>query len=163
MPQHSSLAGAELHQDRYISTAVSGDAGKVTTPSAVDGVGELRNLLETEISQVTDILSVYFTDVSTAGSIYIAAPYNGTITKVQTALGAAITAADETVRLRLGGVVVTDSAVTIAYSGSAEGDVDTATPSGLNTVTAGQAIQVQTDGTSTGAAGCSVTVFIRRS
>lgn len=163
MPQHSTLTGAELHQDRFISTAVAGDAGKVTTPSAVNGVGELRKLLETEISQVTDILSVYFTDIATPGSIYIAAPYNGTITKVQTAINAAITVADEKVRLRLGGVAVTDSEVTISYFGSAAGDIDTATPSSGNTVTAGQAIQVQTDGSSTGVAGCVVTVFIRRS
>lgn len=163
MPTHSSLTGSELHQDRYISVAVPGDAGKVTTPSAVAGVGELRNLLETEISQVTDVFTVLFTDVTTAGSLYFTAPYNGVITKVYTCINGAIGTADEKVRLRLGGVAVTDSEVTIAYSGSAAGDVDSATPSSGNSVTAGSAVQVQTDGSSSGGASCIVTVSIRRS
>lgn len=49
MPLHSAMSGSELHQDRYISTAVAADAGKVTTPSAIDGTGELRKLLVREL------------------------------------------------------------------------------------------------------------------
>lgn len=163
MAIHSSLTGSELHEDKLISTAVPGDAGKVTTPSAVAGIGELRKLAETEITSVTDVLTVTFSDVTTAGSLYFSAPYNGVITKMQTCISAAITTADEKVRLRISGVAVTDGEVTISYFGSVAGDVDTATPSSGNTVTAGQAIQVQTDGTSAGGTSCVVTVFIRRS
>jgi hypothetical protein len=164
MPVHNALSGSEVHQDKLISTAVTGDAGKVTTPSAVTaGTGVLRNLLETEISQVTDVISVLFSDVTTAGSLYFAAPYNGVITKLQSVINGALASADEKIRLRLGGVAVTDSEITIANSGSAAGDVDTASPSSGNSVTAGQAVQVQTDGASSGGASCVVTVFIRRS
>ena len=163
MAVHNTLTGSEVHQDKLIGTAVPGDAGKVTTPSGVAGVGELRNLLETEISQVTDIFTVLFADITTAGSLYFTAPYNGVITKMQSAINGAIATADEKVRLRIGGVAVTDSEITIAYSGSAAGDVDTSTPSSGNTVSAGQAIQVQTDGSSSGGASCVITVFIRRS
>src|SRR5690606_35045502 len=41
---------SELHQDKLISTAVVGDAGKITTPSAISpGTGELRYLRATEL------------------------------------------------------------------------------------------------------------------
>jgi hypothetical protein len=163
VPVHNTLSGSEVHQDRLISTAVPGDAGKVTTPSAVAGVGELRKLLETEISQVTDVISVLFSDVTTAGSLYFAAPYNGVITKLQSVINGAIATADEKIRLRLNGIAVTDSEITITNAGSAAGDVDTASPSSGNSVTAGQAVQVQTDGASSGGSSCIVTVFIRRS
>lgn len=50
MPLHSAMVGSEVHQDRLISTAVTADAGKVTTPSSVTpGVGELRKLKVLEL------------------------------------------------------------------------------------------------------------------
>lgn len=54
MPLHSAMTGSELHQDRLISTATTGDAGKVTTPSAVTaGTGELRKLKVLELDPDT--------------------------------------------------------------------------------------------------------------
>jgi len=163
MATHSSLTGSEVHECKLTSTAVPGDAGKVITPSSVSGVGELRKLLETEISQVVDVLTIQFTDVTIAGSLYFTAPYNGVITKMQTCISGTIATADERVRLRIGGVAVTDGEATITFSGSAAGDVDTANPSSGNTVTAGGAVQVQSDGASTGTVSAIITVFIRRS
>ncbi len=59
MPLHSAMVGSELHQDKLISTALTSDAGKVTTPSSVTpGVGVLRKLkgieLETDLVAATD-------------------------------------------------------------------------------------------------------------
>lgn len=51
--QHAALTGAQLHEDKLISTATTADAGKVTTPSSVtNGVGTLRKLTPTDISGV---------------------------------------------------------------------------------------------------------------
>lgn len=48
------MLGSELHQDRFISTSIITDAGKVTTPSAVTpGTGELRKLKVLELDPDT--------------------------------------------------------------------------------------------------------------
>lgn len=50
MPLHATMSGVNVHEDKLISTATVADAGKVTTPSsALDGAGELRRLLGTEL------------------------------------------------------------------------------------------------------------------
>ncbi len=61
----------------------------------------------------------------------------------------------------IGGTLVTNSAITITQSGSAAGDVDSSTPSAANTVTAGQAIEVISDGLSTTNVDATITLVIR--
>ena len=108
------------------------------------------------------LLNVRITDISTAASYWAVTPYAGTIAAVYTVLHGAITGANAVVTLELGGTLVTGSTVTITQSGSAAGDVDTASPSAANTVTAGQAIEVITDGGSTGTVPVDVTLVINR-
>ncbi len=103
---------------------------------------------------------VLISDVSTAGSYWTTSPVSGKITKIDTVLSGAITGADAGITVELGGTAVTGGAITIANSGSAAGDVDTATPTALNTVTAGGAIEVITDGASTGSRTVNVTLTI---
>ena len=50
--------------------------------------------------------------------------------------------------------------ITVAQSGSAAGDVDSCTPSGNNTFTATDAIEVETDGASTGTVEVVVTIEV---
>jgi hypothetical protein len=50
MVVHRDLSNAELHEPKNIGTAVASDAGKVITPSAVDGVSELRQIDLDEIT-----------------------------------------------------------------------------------------------------------------
>ena len=57
---------------------------------------------------------------------------------------------------------MTNGTVTITQSGSAAGDVSVGYPSGLNDVAAGDAIEIETDGGSTGAVSVFVTVVIKR-
>ena len=102
------------------------------------------------------------TDVSTAGSYWVVAPHSGTIDLVYTALHGTIATADADVTLELGGTLVTNSTVTITASGSAAGDKDSATPTAANTVTAGQMIEVITDGASTNTVAVDVTILITR-
>jgi len=57
---------------------------------------------------------------------------------------------------------VTGGGITVTQSGSAAGDVDSATPSGANYVAEGQAIEMITDGGSSTACECIITFVIRR-
>ena len=99
-------------------------------------------------------------DVSTAGSTWVVPGVAGTITKISTVLHAAITAADADITAEIGGTLVTGSLITIATAGSAAGDVDSATPTALNVVTAADAIEIITDGGSTTTAKVTVTIEV---
>lgn len=150
MAEHNTLTGTSIHEDKLISTAGTSDAGKVTTPSAsTAGLGVLRNLLESEVNSKTAYITAVFGDVSTAGSIYIPLNFAGTITSIRSVLYGAIGTANVVLQAKINGTDITDGAVTIAFSGSAAGDIDTATPTAANTFTSGQYLQVTSDGAST--------------
>lgn len=109
-------------------------------------------------------LPFYIADVSTAGQIYVPVPeeFAGDVVEVRSALNGAITGADATLTLKIGGTAMTNGTITITQSGSAAGDVDVCYPSGANSVSAGQAIEVETDGGSTGTVAVFGTIVIRR-
>ena len=102
-------------------------------------------------------------DISTGASSWVVAPYAGTIEKIYTVIDGAITNANAAISFEIATVAVTDGGITIATASSAAGDVDSATPSALNVVTAGQAIEIITDGGSTGARKAVVTFVMQRS
>lgn len=97
----------------------------------------------------TKLVAVPIGDVSTAGSVFVTPGVAGTIVKFGNVIDAAITAADAGLTLEIGGTLVTGSAITIANAGSAAGDVDQATPTALNVITASEAIEIVKDGLST--------------
>ncbi len=79
-------------------------------------------------------------DGSLDATYYVVAPFAGDITKIHTVIDAAVATADITVTAKIGSTGMTNGVVTITSSASGAGDVDVATPSANNTVTAGQAI-----------------------
>jgi hypothetical protein len=95
------------------------------------------------------LLSFLIPDLDVATSHYIVSPYAGTIAKIYSVIDQAIATADVTLTAKIATVPVTGGVVTIAYSGSAAGDVDSATPSAAKTVTAGQAIEFACGGQTT--------------
>ena len=107
-------------------------------------------------------LTAKITDISTAGSTFVAVPDGGKIVKILTSIKNAITTADAALSFEIGGTAVTGGAITVTQSGSAAGDVDTATPTAANRVEEGEAIEMITDGGSTGTAKLVVTFVIRR-
>ena len=107
-------------------------------------------------------LTVDMTDISTAASVWVVSPYAATIEKIYSVINGAITVADAAITVEIGGTAVTGGAITIANSGSAAGTVDSATPTALNTVTAGQAIEVITDGGSTDTCRATFTLLMQR-
>lgn len=107
-------------------------------------------------------LTAEIADVSTAGQVYITAPDNGQIIKIFSVLGGAISGADAGLTAKINGTAVTGGTITIANSSSAAGDVDACEPTGANDVIEGDAIEIETDGASTGAVAAGITVVIRR-
>ena len=96
-------------------------------------------------------LTAEIEDISTASSTFVAVPDGGKIVKIITALQGAISGANAAITFEIGGTAVTGGAITVAHSGSAAGDVDTATPTAANRVEEDGTIEMITDGGSTGA------------
>ena len=107
-------------------------------------------------------LTAEIEDISTASSTFVAIPDGGKVVKILTALQGAISGADAAITFEVGGTAMTNSAITVAQSGSAAGDVDTSEPSAANRVEEGGTIEMITDGGSTGTAKLLVTFVIRR-
>lgn len=109
-------------------------------------------------------LPFYIADVSTAGQIYVPVPteFGGEVVEIRTALNGAISGADAGLTPKIGGTAMTNGAITIANAGSAAGDVDVSYPTGANEVVPGDAIEIETDGASTGAVEVFGTIVIKR-
>lgn len=105
-------------------------------------------------------LTAKITDISTAGSTFVVCPFPGKITKIYSTIKNAITVANAALSFEIGGVAVTGGGITVAYSGSAAGDVDSATPTANNKVSAGQAIELITNGGSSTACEAVITLVI---
>ena len=101
-------------------------------------------------------------DISTADQVYIPVPDAGRIIKIMSVIDGAISGADATLTAKIGGTAVTGGAITVANSGSAAGDVDSCAPTALNSVVEGDAIEIETDGGSTGTVKVDITVIVRR-
>ena len=101
-------------------------------------------------------------DISTASSTFVPIPDGGRVIKILTALQAVIATANGGITFEIGGTAITGGGITVAYSGSAVGDVDTAEPTAANEVAEGGTIEMITDGASTNAAVLYVTFVIRR-
>lgn len=153
MVLHSALTGGDLHEPKGIASATSGQE------YIADGAasGAWTTVFNRNKGTFTD----HYTDISTAQNLYFVSPFACTITKITTVLSGAITAADSIITItKTGGGSL--GTITVANSGSAEGDVDSLTPVSNNTLTANQWIKLANDGASSTAASCHVTVEYTR-
>jgi hypothetical protein len=160
MANHADLTGSDLHEPKGVSGA---SAGKVYVADGA-GSGSWTDLDSDALVGLNNKnliwLQARITDLSGTESVYVPCPLAGTITKVTTVLQGAIATSNATLRLQINGSPVTDSTVTIANASSAAGDVDTATPTGANTVTADSAIEVDCLGTGTTAEAAEVLIQV---
>jgi hypothetical protein len=69
------------------------------------------------------------------------------LTSIDTRLSGALTTGNATLTAAIGGVAVTNGAVTITQAGSAAGDIDVATPTAARTIAAGQVLSITPGGT----------------
>jgi hypothetical protein len=151
MAHHKDLTGVDLHEPKGVATATSGQV------YVADGAGS--GAWTTKPGAKVAICRVIL-DVSTAGDVYLPAPCAGSISFISAILEAAISGADANVTFKINGVSIDTSALVIAQSGSAAGDEFDSTPTGHNTVVAGDVIKITTDGASTGTAVLSVVLLI---
>jgi hypothetical protein len=147
------MADTTRRDDAVLFTqSVSMTGGLTVTGSSIVG-------LETHLTvQVTNL-------VGASAKVYgFASPVAGTITKIQSRLaGAALTTGDATITGKIGSTAITNGALTITQSGSAEGDIDVANPTAANTVAVGSNVNFTVGGTNDAAAAFAVlTVTIRR-
>lgn len=136
-------------------------AGTTITATAAE-----LNILDGVVSTAAELdsfhLTVDMTDISSAGSVWVVSPYAATIEKLYSVISGAITIADAAITMEIAGVAVTGGALTIAFTGSAAGTVDSTTPTAANTVTAAQAIEIITDGGSTDVSRATFTLVMKR-
>lgn len=83
---------------------------------------------------------------------------DATIVSLSSAITGALATGDATITASIDGVPVTDGVLTIAQAGSAAGDVDTATPSAANVISAGETLELTVGGTQTAAEFADVSV-----
>lgn len=160
MALHSSLTGSELHENKGVSTASDNTVASATSGATVWRKVNTSMVDGTSIFNTNRaVFQAVLTDVSTAETIYIAIPFACTVTRVVSVLQGAISGADATVTCRDNGGTSMGT-LTVAYSGSAAGDVDILTPSTNNTFSANQRMAIQTDGASTDAQKLFLTVYV---
>lgn len=90
------------------------------------------------------------------------AAHAGTIAAIYSVINGTIATAPAAITTEIAGVAVTGGAITITHTGSVAGTVDSCTPTALNTVTAGQAIEIITSGASTNTVIATFTILITR-
>ncbi len=105
------------------------------TMSAPGGANLLQQVLHLDIE-----------DASAEAVYYLVSPHAGTISAVYSVIDSAVLTADVTITGKIGATAITNGVVTITQSGSAAGDIDTATPTAANVVTAGQAMNFTVTG-----------------
>jgi len=159
---HKDLTGVALHEPKGFAAAAA------NTLYIANGSGsgafskiQVAHVDTTSIKNVNFIpLTFEFENISTARSAWVVCPLAGDVDKIWSVLDGAITGADCIFSFEIGGTVITNGGITIANSGSAAGDIDSSTPSGAKTLTAGQAIEIISSGASTGAKSCTFTFEI---
>lgn len=160
MPEHADVSSSNIHEPKgaaaasantaYIADGAGSGSFSLVSSSSLTGINNV-NLIA---------MSLEFNNIGTAASHWLVIPIAGDITKVYTVIDSAIGTADETITVEIGGTPLTNGTITITQSGSAAGDVDSATPTAANTVTAGQVIEIISAGNSTGTTAATVTVLV---
>lgn len=122
----------------------SGGTLDIESGGALELAGTALTATADELNQYSVFLDI--ADGSAEAVYYVICPHAGTISKIWTVTDGAVGTADITITAAIGGTGVTNGVVTIATAASAAGDVDSATPTAANTVTAGQAVNFTVTG-----------------
>lgn len=154
--EHKNIPDANRHEPKGASSAASGSV----YVSDGAGSGSWTNILADVNNANYVTLNLEIPDVSTAGSYFVVSPFLGKVYKIYLCLDNAISSADATVSAKINGIAISGSAITVAYVSSAGGSVFTSTPSGDNTVSAGNCIEVLTDGASSTSCRAKVTIIL---
>ena len=125
--------------DRIPLYDVSGEVVGYVTPSDIGGAAGNKVYVTLDIA-----------DGSAEAVYYLLSPVAGTISKIYTVIDGAVSTADITITAAIGATGVTNGVVTIATAASAAGDIDVATPTAANTITAYGAVNFTVTGGGSG-------------
>ena len=150
---HNTLTDPYLHEPKGVASAASGKV--YVANGAGSGAWTAKETL------VGETLAGYIDNISAVSTVYVPIPFAGTISKVVTVLEASIASADSTITVK-NSAAASMGTITVAYSGSAAGDIDTLLPSSNNTVTADSFITIASDGGSTNTAALRFVVVLDR-
>ena len=115
------------------------------------GAGTAVTATATELNQA--LIPFLIPDGSADTSHFVPVGHAGTVSKIYTVIDGAVSTADITITPKIGGVSLTNGAITIATSGSAAGDKDECTPSANNTFDSpGGALELAVTGGGSGGA-----------
>lgn len=151
----------------YVSGDVDGTPG--INGYVVNSATGAATVTTVGFSTVTQTYNSRFTLGSTVAltngdSGYVVAPAAGILTRIDTVLtGGAVATNDAICTFKIGpagsGTGITNGVVTVAFSGSAVGDRDLASPTALRTVAAGDLIYCTVSGTPGGSRSATVTMY----
>ena len=148
--EHNVIVDAERHEPKGADAATIGQV--MVSDGANSGSYTARfTTLVAEIADISDAAAI---------SSWVVCPVAGNITKIHSVIDTTITTGDAVISFEIATVAVTNGDITIANVGSLPGTVDTSTPTALNAVTAGQEIEIITDGGSTVACKAVITFVI---
>lgn len=150
--EHSAIADPHIHEPKGAAGAVSGAV------YVANGSGSGTWINAKNLNRI--VLTVRIPDISTADSVWVATPLAGKLIGVFVTLDAAITVANSNVSVEIAGVSVTPTSLVITQAASAPGSTFSMTVTANNTLTAGQVLEVITDGASTTASEAVVTLLI---
>lgn len=97
------------------------------------------------------------TNLATAQAWGVRCNIAAKIVKIDSVIHGALTTGDAVLTGAIGATPITDGAITITQSGSAVGDVDTATPSAANVVAAGDVLNLTKSGANDAAVSATIT------
>ena len=140
--QHDTLAHAQAHEPKHITLNGTSASGKVITNSgSTPSTSEYRSLKEDEITEVQDYYSVWENDATRTTALIVPAMYPGTIVGWLVVQEDTLTTAENIYELRIDGVQVTSTPITVLLAGSI-GDQYSASATAANTFATGAGIEV---------------------
>lgn len=139
---HKNMPDSERHEPKGASSAAS---GQVYVSNGLGG-GSWTDQLATIKNRNKAYLFGEFEDISVASSIFIPNPILGTISKIYVTFQDAIATTDCIITAKINGVLVTGSSITATSAGSVAGSTFTSSPTGANSIAAGGAIEITSDG-----------------
>lgn len=163
MVQHSSLTGSSLHESKGADTAAvntiptsNGAGGTTWQKVAIDSISTGL------AAKIQDTITIHLKDISgTTNSDnigYVVFDRAGTVKQVYSCIANPVITADNvlTCANNSGSSMGT---ITVAFTGSAAGDVDSLTPASNNTFTAGQKMSVTSNGAGGNVVPCTITIL----
>lgn len=147
--QHSALTDPNIHEPKGITTASAGQIYVADGSSSGDWTA------------IQDTYTAVISDVSTASTVHVPVHSACTVTKIVTVLSGAIDIADAVITAK-NAAGTSMGTITVAFTGSAAGDIDTLSPASNNSIAANSFLTVETNGASTNTETLYVTILTSR-